>query len=824
MKQINRKMELPKKYQPQEVESKWQKYWEEKAIYRFDPKSEKPVYSIDTPPPTVSGKMHLGHSFSYSQQDFLVRYKRMKGFNIFFPFGTDDNGLATERLIEKEKGVKSAQMDRQEFVKLCLTTLKKIRPKYLADWKAIGMSCQWDIFYTTIDDHSRKISQWSFLDLYQKGREYRKEAPTVWCPECRTAIAQVEMEDKQIESTFNDIVFKIENQDSSQKSQDLIIATTRPELLPACVAIFYHPEDKRYQKLKGKKAKVPLFNFEVPILKDERADPEKGTGIVMCCTFGDQTDVEWFKAHNLPLKEAITKEGLMTEIAGKYQGLKIKQAREKIIEDLKAQGLLKKQEKITHPVNVHERCGTELEILNSKQWFIKYLDLKDQFLEQGKIINWHPAHMISRYNNWVKGLQWDWCISRQRLFGVPFPVWYCAQCDEVILAKEEDLPVDPLKDTPPVKQCPQCESKEFIPENDVLDTWATSSLTPQLSTWLLKDKKLQDKVYPMSLRPQAHDIISFWLFNTLVKSYLHFKKIPWKNVAISGWALDPKGRKMSKSKGNVIEPQEMIKKYSADCLRFWASNSKLGEDVPFQEKEFVTAQKLITKLWNASKFCLMHLEDYDPKSQTPKNFELIDRWLLSKLNQLIQKSTQHYDNYDYNHPRLDTENFFWHTFCDNYLEMVKDRLYNPDQRGEQARKSAQYTLYHSLLTILKLFAPILSHITEEIYSHYFKEKEDQLSIHISLWPEADPSLISEEAENIGDKIIEIVMAVRKFKTEHTLSLKEEISSIIIEADKKDFQELLEAQDDLKATTKAKEIKQGKGDLSLESGLKIKIQK
>ncbi len=374
------------KYDAQEAEKRIQKYWEENEVYKFDLKSKKPIFSVDTPPPTVSGKMHLGHSFSYSQQDFIVRYKRMRGFNVFYPFGTDDNGLPTERLIEKEKGVRAVNMDREEFIKLCLDLLKnELRPKYIADWKAIGMSCEWKYFYTTIDDHSRKISQWSFIDLYKKGREYRKEAPVVWCPECRTAIAQVEMEDKEIESAFNDIVFNVEG-------QELIISTTRPELLPACVAVFYNPEDKRYQKYKGKKAKVPLFNFEVPILEDERADVEKGTGLVMCCTFGDQADVEWYKAHNLPLKEALTKDGRMSELAGKYKGLKIKEARKEIIEDLKKANLLRAEKKIIHPVNVHERCGTQLEILNSKQWFIKYLDIKDKLVQRGTEFQWFPPH------------------------------------------------------------------------------------------------------------------------------------------------------------------------------------------------------------------------------------------------------------------------------------------------------------------------------------------------------------------------------------------------------------------------------------------------
>ena len=462
-------MELPKRYDPKESEPKWQKFWEENKVYKFNKESKAEIFSIDTPPPTVSGKMHLGHAFMYSQMDFIARFKRMQGFNIFYPFGTDDNGLPTKLLIEKEKKVRAHDLGRKEFVKLCLETLKKeIRPKYIEDWKRIGTSCDFDLFYTTINEHCQKISQKSFIDLYNDGREYRTEAPAMHCPKCRTAISQVECEDKEISSFFNDIVFKVDN---NGKEEELIIATTRPELLPACVAVFYHPDDARYQKLKGKTAKVPLFDFEVPILEDKKADPEKGTGLVMCCTFGDSTDCEWQKIHKLPIKEAIGKDGKMTELAGKYEGNTIVTARKMIIEDMKDQKLLLSQEPINHPGNTHERCGTPIEFIHSKQWFVKYLDLKPQMEKWGEKLGWFPHHMKNRYDNWVKGLQWDWCISRQLPFGIPFPVWYCKECDEIILADEKQLPVDPLTDKPPVDKCPKCGSTEFIPEKDIINTW-----------------------------------------------------------------------------------------------------------------------------------------------------------------------------------------------------------------------------------------------------------------------------------------------------------------------------------------------------------------
>ncbi|MBI4440482.1 valine--tRNA ligase [Candidatus Woesearchaeota archaeon] len=763
-------MDIPKDYSAALSEPKWQKYWEEEGIFRFDAESKAEVYSVDTPPPTVSGKMHIGHAFSFSQQDFVVRYQRMRGKNVFCPFGTDDNGLATERLVEQTKKVRARDMPREEFVKLCLETLEnEFRPKYVEDWKRIGMSCDWSIFYTTINEHCQRISQRSFIELYKQGREYRKDAPTMWCPTCQTGVSQVECQDQILDSYFNDIVFKV-------NGKELVIATTRPELLPACVAVFYHPDDKRYQEYKGKKAEVPLFGLEVPILPDERADPEKGTGIVMCCTFGDQTDMEWQKAHNLPIRVAISGDGKMTSLAGKYQGLSVKSARKMIIEDLKDSKLLISQEPIKHAVNVHERCKAELEIIPSKQWFIKYLDVREDMLKWGEELNWHPRHMKVRYDHWVKGLQWDWLISRQRFFGVPFPVWYCKKCEEVILADEKELPVDPVTSKPKARKCPKCGCTEFVPETDIMDTWATSSLTPQIATELFRDKPIFKKLFPMSLRPQAHDIITFWLFNTVVKSRLHYGKNPWKDVIISGHALDPRGKKMSKSLGNVVEPQEMIKKYSADALRFWAASSKLGEDLPFMEKDLVTGHKFIVKLWNASKLCFMHLEDFDTKKKVA--LEPVDRWLLSRLSAIIKNSTESFDKYEYSRTKADVENFFWHEFCDYYLEIIKDRLYNADRRGKEARESAQYGLYHGLLSTLKLMAPIMPHITEEIYQIYFAEKEGRKSIHISRWP--DLSMNDEKAEKIAEVVLYAVESARRVKSESNLSLKSPVKRMLLE--------------------------------------------
>jgi valyl-tRNA synthetase len=805
-------MNLPKHYDPKEVEPKWQEYWEKEGIFKFDVNSDAEVYSIDTPPPTVSGKMHLGHAFSYAQQDFVVRFQRMKGKNIFYPFGTDDNGLATIRLIEREKKVKAFDLGREKFVKLVLDTLEKeLRPKYISDWKNLGMSCEWGIFYTTINEHCQRISQESFIDLYKKGRIHRKRTPFMWCPECQTSIAQVELNDVTKNSNFVYIKFE------TSIGKTITIATTRPELMPACVAIHVHPEDKRYKEFIGAKAKLPIFDREVEIYANEAADMEFGSGAVYHCTFGDMDDVEWIEEMDIEPIEVMNKDGTFNEKAGKYQGMKSEEARKAIIEDLENLGAIEKIEPIQHVVNVHERCDTPIEILMTEQWFIKYLDLKEDMLRWGDELNWYPKYMKNRFDNWIKGLKYDWNISRQRFFGVPIPVWYCKKCGEIILADESKLPVDPLKDQPPINECSKCKSQEIVGDKDVLDTWATSSLTPQLAIQLMP-KEIQKKLYPMNLRPQAHDIITFWLFNTVVKSQLHYKVNPWKDCMISGWALDPHGKKMSKSKGNVIEPQVMTEKYSADCLRFWAAGSKLGEDLSFQEKDLVTGQKFITKFWNASKFAIMHLDDYN--LEKPK-LEGFDKWFMIKLNNLIKLSTDSFEKYEYSRTKADTEKFFWQVFCDNYLEIVKDRLYNPDKRGKEQRVSAQYGLYNAILSCLKLMAPITPHFTEEIYHLYFADKEKLKSIHISEWPKYDEKLEDEELEKIGDSAVEIIQHVRKFKADNKISLGQEIKLLVIKiGDEKALDPFLE---DIKSTTRAKEIKfEGKADIEINEKLKIGI--
>jgi valyl-tRNA synthetase len=756
-----------KAYNAKEAEPRIREFWAKEKVYAFDPESNREVYSIDTPPPTVSGSMHIGHSFSYAQQDFVARYKRMRGYNVFYPFGTDDNGLATERLIEKLKNVKGQKMSRREFVKICLETLEEITPSFVQDWKNLGCSADFSIYYSTIDAHCQAISQRSFIDLYKKGRIYRKRAPFVWCPECQTAIAQVEMKDRILDSHMVYMEF------DTSIGERIPIATTRTELLPACVAIHVHPDDKRYKKFIGAEANIPFSQRKVTINANKDVQMDFGTGVVYHCTYGDMDDVKWIEDFGIEPIEVLNKDGMLNEKAGRFAGLHVSKARKAVINALKEEGRLIKMEPIKHAVNVHERCETPIEILNTDQWFIRYLDLKDEFVKQGRKMHWYPQHMRSRYENWIQGLKWDWNISRQRHFGVPIPVWYCKKCSEIMIADEKQLPVDPLQDKPQ-KAC-KCGSHDFVGEKDVLDTWATSSLTPSLAVELMKGKPVHKKLFPMSLRPQAHDIITFWLFNTVVKSYLHHKDVPWHNIMISGWALDPHGKKMSKSKGNVVAPQDMIQKYSADALRFWAAGSSLGDDMPFQEKDLVTGMKFTTKLWNASKFASLHLKGYEPKK--PKHLEPMDKWIVSKLTTIIEESTETFDQYEYAKTKLEVEKFFWHTFCDNYLEIVKDRVYNPDKRGKEAKESAQFGLYTALLAILKLMAPIMPYITEELYQLYFRQHEKAKSIHISEWPSFE--MKDEEAEKAGDCFVAVLDKVRKAKSEKKMSLKSPVEKLVL---------------------------------------------
>ncbi|MFH1689833.1 MAG: valine--tRNA ligase [Candidatus Eisenbacteria bacterium] len=773
-------MKLPKRYKPAEAEERWQRQWDESGIYKFDQFSDRPIYSIDTPPPTVSGRIHIGHVFSYVQAEVVARYWRMKGHNVYYPFGFDDNGLPSERLVEKEKGVKATEVGRETFVKMCLELTKQYEVDFISFWKSLGLSVDWEEDYSTIDPRSQRISQRSFLDLHEKGRIYRKGAPTLWCPECHTAIAQAEIEDAEHDSVFYDVAFGLDG-------RDLVISTTRPELLPACVGMFAHPDDERYAGIIGKNATVPLFGHEVPIMPDEKADPEKGTGLVMCCTFGDTTDIAWWQEHGLETRIVFDDEGRMNALAPGYEGLSLKVARTRIVADLESGGRLKGQRPITHVVNVHERCGTGIEFSVAPQWFVRVLDIKDQILDAGAKVQWCPEFMAVRFRNWVENLAWDWCISRQRYYGVPFPLWVCTSCGEVVLADRSQLPVDPTVSDPPVATCPACGG-ELTPETDIMDTWMTSSCTPFINLrWGEEDSRVErfkkegvdgGPEYLMDLRPQAHDIIRTWAFYTVVKGVLNEGKIPWRTAMISGHTLHPDRAKISKSKGaRGAAPSDIVEDRSADVVRYWASSARLGTDTILAEEPLDAGHRLVVKLWNASKFAIMRLEDYDPNA--PKAPGVTDRWLLAELSQAVTRATRSFEVCDYHGALEAAERFFWHDLCDNYIEIAKKRLYGDEGYDEADRRGAQHALYQALLVSLKMFAPVMPHITEELHSLFFAEREGVESIHVSAWPEPADSWDDPEALEAGRVALAVIEGMRKVKSMSKVSVAAPVGTLTV---------------------------------------------
>ncbi len=787
---------IPKRYESGAIENKWQKFWEENDIYRFEREDNaRPVYAVDTPPPTVSGDLHLGHCYHYSHADFYVRFQRMMNKNIFYPMGWDDNGLPTERLVEKRMGISPEAVGAEAFLKAIAETSKQLEENYEKMWKRMGLSIDWRYTYSTIGVSARKVAQYSFIELYKKGRLYQASAPTIWCPTCKTAVAQAEIADLQRDTTFYTIAFSCDG-------QMLPIATTRPELLPACVAVFVNPEDKRHKHLIGKKAVTPVFNKEVPILGDIKAEPEKGTGIVMCCTFGDTTDIKWWREHNLPLVSVIDRAGKLNESGSFMSGLNVKAARKRIVEELTANNKVLETKPTSQTVSMHDRCDTPIEYMETKQWFIKILDEKERLIEAGNKINWHPAHMRARYEDWVKNLEWDWCISRQRYHGVPFPVWYCKDCGEVKLADVKELPIDP-RSSQPSNPC-SCGSKEFTPETSVMDTWQTSSLSPQVAGRWLDDEKLFRKVFPMCMRPQSHEIIRTWAFYTIVKALYHENTLPWSDITISGQGLAPDGRKISKSKGNASDPNIMFDKYSADAVRFWSASSKLGEDSMVSEEKIASGHKFVNKLWNVTSFSYQFLEGYEPPEKPPVLFPT-DKWILSKLNRLIPEVAKDFEEYNHASAKNRTEEFFWETFTDNYMEMVKTRLYDfPD--GSAERDSARYTLYNVLLTLIKLIAPIMPFITEEIYQLVYKKDSGSNSIHVSRWPEANNALVADEAESAGTLLIEVATAIRRYKSEKKIPMGSQLEKIKINAASAGYADILkQCLVDIKSVTRAKQI-------------------
>ncbi|MCH5273032.1 MAG: valine--tRNA ligase [Lachnospiraceae bacterium] len=786
---------MDKKYEFQKVEKELEQMWQEHKIYKYQNGREREIFSVDTPPPTVSGKLHIGHIFSYTQAEIIARFQRMQGYDVFYPFGFDDNGLPTERLVEKDEKVRAGMLPRSEFRKKCMGVIEKYENEFKDLWKRLGFSVDWELQYQTISELSQKISQKSFIELAKKKKAYRKESPVLWCTECRTSIAQAELETKECETAFNYLNFPT-------PMGNLLIATTRPELLSGCVCIFVHPEDERYKRYVGQKATVPLYDFEIPVLTDEAVSMEKGTGAVMCATFGDSADMEWYQKHGLPYKEIIKPDGTVNETVPFIGGMGIKEARNRVIELLREKELLVKQETIRHMVAVHERCGNDVEFILSNQWYIDVLSEKERFLRAADEINWYPEHMKTRYQNWVENLKWDWCISRQRYFGVPFPVWYCRKCKEPVFAKEEQLPVNPLE-SKPLHAC-ACGCNEFLPEDAVFDTWATSSVTTLINARYGEPDDISKDILPMSMRNQAHDIIRTWAFYSIVKSLYHTGKIPWKDIMISGFVFAKPGEKISKSKNNASNsPSALIETHSADAVRYWAANSKLGTDTFFDEEELKISKRFLNKLYNAAKFSVLQLGDFvKPKEWDVSELLPVDRWILHKVNETTEKAAALLNKYEVGQARHEIDTLFWKDFCDYYIEIVKERLYQPEKHGAKQRSSGQIALYYSLFGILKLYAIYTPYMTEYIYQEFYKKYENEISLHQTVWEIKKGERIYLE---FGEHLKEVIAGVRRMKTERQMSMKDTIPELIITCPKQFREFYKKSEKDIQACTGAEKI-------------------
>lgn len=765
---------MEKNYEHLKAEPSAQELWETHKVYSTE-NNPGPLYSIDTPPPTVSGSLHIGHIFSYTQTDIIARYARMKGNSVFYPFGFDDNGLPTEKYVEKKLDVQAHNLKRSEFIALCLKETTDVEKRFETLWRHIGLSVDWNACYSTIDERSRFISQLSFIKLYKKGAIYRKDEPALYCTTCRTTVAQAELDDLEKETTFNDLAF-------SSDGEELIIATTRPELLAAVTAVLYHPDDTRFQHLAGKKATVPYYNFEVPLVPDALVNPEKGSGLVMCATFGDKTDVVWFKTHGFTYKPVIGLDGKLTAQAGPLEGMRVPAARVALLELLEKEGSLRKKELHKQTVNVHERCKKEIEYLVLPQWFLALLPHKETFIAMGEKVAWYPSFMKARYNNWVENISWDWCLSRQRFYGIPFPVWHCTSCKNVVLAQEDQLPLDP-QETAYQGTC-SCGGTAFTPDTDVMDTWNTSSLTPYICASLripLSPNIFEEaakEFVPMTLRPQAHDIIRTWAFDTIVKSWFHAESIPWKTIVISGHVLSSQKEKISKSQGNTpLTPDSLLKQFPADALRYWTASGSLGYDISFSENQIKIGLKLLVKLWNAFRFIEPHIVSL--KSPAPQHLGIEHEWVLTRLSSCVRKYEGYFEDYEFSLALASIEQFFWQDFCDNYLEICKDQLLNPQNYTPAEVQATRWTLSYVGLRILQLYAPFVPHVTETIYQELYRKDVETVSLHMTKFATYQVPYDYPQSAHLMDKIIEIIGMVRKLKSEKQLSLKTEFTLLTI---------------------------------------------
>jgi valyl-tRNA synthetase len=839
---------FPDSYDAKASEEALKTRWAEEKAFQWDPAAPADSdYVIDTPPPTVSGALHIGHVYSYTQADITARYMRMSGRNVLYPIGWDDNGLPTERLVEKVKKVRGGTMSREDFVALCREVIPEYEQQFRDLFTRLALSVDWSREYQTISDESRTISQMSFLDLYHKGLLERRLEPSLWDPADRTALAQAEVEEIEREGKLNEIPFEIEG-----GGEPAVIATTRPELIGGCGALMIHPDHPRAKELIGKRAISPLYHVPVPIIADEAVDPEKGTGMVMCCTFGDIQDINWWRTHQLPLRIVIDRAGKMIdelpmgtddwpsldaaaarEVVASLAGLKAEKAKAAILEILKEKGLLLAQKTTHQVVPVAERSGAPLEIIVTPQWFIKTLDYKDQILEKANEITWRPAYMKQRLESWVEGLKWDWLISRQRHFGVPLPVWYSKRAGEegtLIVPGADELPIDPLTDLPK-----GYEAHEVEPERDVMDTWATSSVSPQLNTRAINEDYALDieshrRQFPMALRPQAHEIIRTWAFYTIVKALHHQNTVPWTNIAISGWCLAGDGSKMSKSKGNVVDPIKLLDQYGVDAVRFWTGTSRLGQDTALSENTLKQGKRVVNKLWNATKLAHIALKAADDAGALdPKTvrediasgaiFHPLDQWLLGRLAETVKTATENFENYEYAAAQRVIEDFFWRTYCDNYLEIVKRRT-----RFEGAPSpeeiSACLTLWHATDTIIRLYAPFTPYVTDALYEILHGDRDcAPATVHArGQWPkgadQAEPGLNRAN----GEAFTAILSAARKVKSEAQLSMKTPASTLTVVGES-DLSALIgDTLEDLLAVTNAKAATAGDAPADAKSAL------
>jgi valyl-tRNA synthetase len=794
------------------IEDRWAARWDADGVYTFDETATRDqVFSIDTPPPTVSGSLHMGHVFSYTHTDLIARYQRMKGKKVFYPMGWDDNGLPTERRVQNFYGVRcdpsqayvadfeppfrgdppkkhqAIPISRPNFLELCDELVEQDEKIFEALYRRLGVSVDWTQHYATIDERSRRTSQRAFLRNVARGEAYTQEAPTLWDIDFRTAVAQAEMEDRERPGAYHKIPFQ-----RVDGSGTIDIDTTRPELLAACVALVAHPDDERFQPHFGTKVIVPLYGQEVEIRAHELAQPDKGTGIAMICTFGDTTDVTWWRELNLEMRAIIGRDGRILPdaphgvdaeayalIAGKYPN----QAQRAVVEQLTEQNLLIGEPRpVQHPVKFYERGERPLEIVTSRQWYIRNggreADLRKQLVERSNEMAWYPGHMRHRYENWVEGLNGDWLISRQRFFGVPVPIWYQLddagepRYDDPIVPDEAELPIDPSTDVPTGFTSDQRDRPGgFTGDPDVFDTWATSSMTPQIAGHWEEGDGLFERVFPYDMRPQGHDIIRTWLFSTITRSHHEFDTAPWKHAALSGWILDPDRKKMSKSKGNVVTPMDLFDQYGTDAVRYWSASGRPGVDTAYSEDQMKVGRKLANKLLNVTKFVLTFPAPVDGDAALADAVtDAIDLSMLAKLDEVIAESTAGFEAFDYARALERTESFFW-WFCDNYVELVKGRAYN--SRGPEAANSALRALREALSSIQRLFAPIIPFGTEEAWSWW-----NTGSVHAAAWPTqsalgGDPALI--------DPAIETLQQVRRAKTEAKQSQKAEVATLTITA-------------------------------------------